>query len=202
MGLSVVYESFSSYKITKSEITLVISKANAITSEWFNLFSSSFRLGYEKQSNNFTFAWVSNEFSSVTLEVYTVNNSIFRDQLYETKTVTSGTSLSINVDNTTGQSYEAKAYAQINGVRTYLGSLRVDGTFTPQEFEDSGWIIAAIVLIVISFMGLWNPQIMMLMMGFSIIILKLINIIPISWTVIYALLGLLGFMMFLMSDKS
>jgi len=167
--------------IFATTLTFQILLGEDVAENFYNSEGVSYTLAFNDASNNFryTFSDSNNIVSQGCLKVYIVNLTTGAQSYNTSCTSSSSATILVGVANTTGTTYEAKAYVYFGSTEYYLTSL----TYSFDEasvFGTYGIFLCIILTIVFLFVGIWSKAVALVLLPLPTIFFSAINLIDVS----------------------
>lgn len=173
--------------IFATTLTLQILLGEDVAEDFYNSEDVSYTLAFNDATNNFryTYSDANNIVSQGCLEVFIINASTGTTAYNSSCTSSSSATILVGVANTTGTTYEAKAYVTLDGTKYYLTSL----TYSFDEasvFGTYGIFLCIIITIVFLFVGIWSKAVALVLLPLPTLLFSVANIIDVSTGIMIA----------------
>ena len=181
------------FKITSTTLTFTISLG--LVDPFINLKrlqDVAYSLTYNNNTHNFafTFSDTNNVVSQGCLYVY--NEKIVSSTLYNSTCVNStGATILINIPVINGTSYKAEAKINFGSGLYHVDTLYQSFNAGKQVFGNVGLFLTIFLIIIMSFIAIWNPNISIMMIAVTLIFTTAIGFITIGTTAIMGIIGVI-----------
>jgi len=166
--------------IYETSLSFTIPIGTEVADDFFTIQDVVNSLTFNNVTNNFKFTYTDGEekVSQGCLDIY--QETIQSSTLYNSSCVSSATaSIILGAANTTGSTYEAKAYVTIGGIKYYINSLF--HTFEETSIAGNlGMLLIALLTIVFIFAGVWEKSVALILAPLPMLFGSIINIVDIS----------------------
>lgn len=172
-------------KIYDTTLNFVIATTESTLVEYNDNLKLFYDISFNNNTDNFRLTWSDGygNFIGTCLKVYKV--SLSSNNLYGSSCVNSSSgSILVPVDNITGSSYEAKAYAYYGNYELYLGSLTHNFNTNKAVMGKNGLFFAMIMIMLFALLGIYNLYISVILMVVGLIIMSMFGLITIGWATI------------------
>ena len=140
-------------------------------------------IGFNNITNAFNFTYIdtNNNISNMELVVFKMpENTRFAAA---SSTATSDTLIaSINGNYTNGTTYIAKVYASFSPA-DYITARSITMPSAKPDFGEAGLLMTAIIHLAVAFVGIFNPAVMLVLMGFAFVITGQFGLHNFDWTI-------------------
>lgn len=166
--------------IYESALTFQITLGTAAGANFFNSQGVSYALTFNNDTNNMRFTY-SDSGSIVTqgcLDIYL--NTLQGSSLYNTSCVTNpAASILLGITNTSGKTYEAKAFVYLGSTKYYLTSL--SHTFAESRFAGNlGMLLIIFLTVAFAFIGAWSLSVALILTPLPLFFGIIMNLIDYS----------------------
>jgi len=203
-GVTVI-KTTSSSQIYETTITLYINLGSGVGVELDNLLTVSYALTWLNATNQFKYTWDNSDNTVVSASIYVYETSAVGDILFNSSSSTSSSgTLYSGVARINGTTYIAKAYVTFSGdtnptlidtlTQTFEDGVAIFGTF--------GLFLTFIILVGLSFSGLWNPAAPCILLPVALIITRIAHLHGLAWTWVTAITAVGIIIVYLIRDKS
>lgn len=181
---TIVYLS-SATRIFDSSLTITVNLGTPVLKDFFKFYTVTYRLNFTNSTNNFNF-YFSDSKNHVTkgcLQVYLITP--LQETLYNSSCNSSSSALLfVGINNATDTTYKAIGWVSINGTNYVLETATHTFSTIVAVFGTTGLFLTLIVLLVISFVGVYNPAVMFMLEAVAIIFTRIVGLHSLDWAVV------------------